>query len=99
MGYRALNAQTISNLAHPIPLIEDLLDRLGNAHFFSTLDLKSKYHQMPIRDKDKELTAFVGTVPMEKRLLVWPVRSPINIPTDHDSNLGDSQYEEVWMMF
>ena len=37
MDYRALNAQTISNSAHPIPLIEDLLDRLGNARFFSTL--------------------------------------------------------------
>ena len=59
MDYRALNAQTISSSAHPIPLIEDLLDRLGNARFFSTLDLKSGYHQMPIRDKDKELTAFV----------------------------------------
>ena len=59
MDYRALNVQTISNSAHPIPLIEDLLDRLGNARFFSTLDLKSEYHQMCIRDKDKELTTFV----------------------------------------
>ena len=59
MDYRSLNAQTMSNLAHPIPLMEDLLDRLGIARFFSTLDLKSGYHQMPIRDKDKELTAFV----------------------------------------
>ena len=59
MDYRALNAQTISNSVHPKPLIEDLLDRLGNARIFFTLDLKSGYHQMPIREKDKELTAFV----------------------------------------
>ena len=40
IDYRALNAQAISNAAHPIPLIEDLLDRLGNGSFFSTLDFE-----------------------------------------------------------
>ena len=59
MDYGTLNAQTTSDSAHPIPLIEDLLDRLGNAPFFSTLDLESVYHQMAIRDKYTGLTAFV----------------------------------------
>ena len=59
MDYRALNTQKISNSVLPISLLEDLLDRMGNARIFSTLDLNSGYHQMLIREKDKELTAFV----------------------------------------
>ena len=59
MDYRAQNAQSSTHLGHPVQLTEDLLDRLGNACTFSTLDMKLGYHQMPTRDKDKELTAFV----------------------------------------
>ena len=40
MDYRSMNVQTISNSAHPIQLLEHFLNRLGNARFFSTVDLK-----------------------------------------------------------
>ncbi|GBG90092.1 hypothetical protein CBR_g50185 [Chara braunii] len=57
INYRKLNAQTIRN-ADPLPRIDDLLERLGGAQFFSKLDLKSGYHQLEIRKEDRYKTAF-----------------------------------------
>ncbi|GBG59617.1 hypothetical protein CBR_g49882 [Chara braunii] len=54
---RKLNAQTIRN-AGPLPRIDNLLERLGDAQFFSKLDLKSGYHQLQIRKEDRYKTAF-----------------------------------------
>ncbi|GBG70150.1 hypothetical protein CBR_g6281 [Chara braunii] len=48
---------TIRN-AGPLPRIDDLLERLGGAKFFSKLDLKSGYHQLEIRKEDCYKTAF-----------------------------------------
>ncbi|GBG71085.1 hypothetical protein CBR_g8385 [Chara braunii] len=55
--YRKLNAQTVKN-AGPLPRIEDLLERLGGAKYFSKLDLKSGYHQISIRPNDRYKSTF-----------------------------------------
>ncbi|GBG62581.1 hypothetical protein CBR_g31217 [Chara braunii] len=53
----ASSTQTIRN-TDPLPRIDDLLERLGGAKFFSKLDLKSGYHQLEIRKEDRYKTAF-----------------------------------------
>ncbi|GBG74855.1 hypothetical protein CBR_g19368 [Chara braunii] len=53
----SLNAQTVKN-AGPLPRIDDLLERLGGAKYFSKLDLRSGYHQISIRPNDRYKSTF-----------------------------------------
>ena len=44
--------------AYPIPRVDDTLDTLVGAKWFSTLDLKSGYWQVEVHKDDREKTAF-----------------------------------------
>ena len=57
VDFRQLNAVMVKD-AHPIPRIDDLLYALHGARWFTMLDLKSGYWQVPIEEQDKEKTAF-----------------------------------------
>ena len=52
-----MNEVTIKN-KYPLPMINDLFDRLQGAKVFSKIDLRSGYHQLKIREQDIPKTAF-----------------------------------------
>ena len=53
MDFRKLNDCTRKD-AQPLPRIDESLDALGGACFFSTLDLASGYWQVVMDPKSKE---------------------------------------------
>jgi hypothetical protein len=48
---------SVSN-AHPLPCIDELLDELSGASYFTSIDLQSGYHQVRIAPEDVHKSAF-----------------------------------------
>ncbi len=57
VDYHQLNVKTRKD-AFPLPRIEESLDTLTGARWFSTMDLASGYNQVPVTEGDKPKTAF-----------------------------------------
>ncbi|CAF4829920.1 unnamed protein product [Rotaria socialis] len=59
VDYKKLNAVTIKD-SSPLPNMEDTRQKIGRGRsYFSKLDLKSGFYQIPITDQDKKKTAFI----------------------------------------
>jgi hypothetical protein len=52
-----LNKVTVNN-KYPLPRIDDLFDQLKDAKIFSKIDLRSRYHQVRIKEEDIINTTF-----------------------------------------
>ena len=59
IDYRRVNSITKKD-SYPLPLINDSLDTLGGATWFSSTDLLSGYYQVQMELCDKEKTAFTS---------------------------------------
>jgi hypothetical protein len=57
VDYRQLNAITVKG-KYPVPIIEELLDELSGAAYFTTLDLQSGFHQICMKSGEEFKTAF-----------------------------------------
>ena len=57
IDFRALNKKAIKN-RYPIPRIDELMDELFGAKYFSKIDLILIYHQIRMKEEDVQTTAF-----------------------------------------
>jgi hypothetical protein len=57
IDYRGLNKQTIRD-RYPLPRTDELLDKVSKAKFFTKLDLRAGYWQIPIVPECRPMTAF-----------------------------------------
>jgi len=44
--------------AYPLPNIEDLVNRIARDKYFSSIDLRLAYHQLPLLAEERHYTAF-----------------------------------------
>lgn len=58
VDYRTLNRRTVPD-QYTVPRIDDALTCLSGSQWFSVLDLRSGYYQIPLGQADKEKTAFI----------------------------------------
>jgi len=58
VDYQGLNAVT-QKRNYPLPCIDTCLESLGNNSLYSSLDMRSGYWQVPVREEDREKTCFV----------------------------------------
>lgn len=58
VDYRRLNSVTYKD-SYPLPHIDTCLGSMNGAVWFSTLDLRSGYHNIPIREADRDKTASI----------------------------------------
>ena len=54
VDFRQLNKKIIAD-KFPLPRVDDILDQLGRAKYFSTLDLTSGFHQIELEDSSKKI--------------------------------------------
>jgi hypothetical protein len=57
VDFRRLNEVTVGD-SYPLPSITDILGALGKARYYTTLDLESGFHQVPLKEEDQQKTTF-----------------------------------------
>ncbi|GBG80333.1 hypothetical protein CBR_g30701 [Chara braunii] len=58
IDYRKLNDITIKDV-YPLPRIDELLDAIGGARFFSKFDIRHGFHHLLVRKEDRPKTTFI----------------------------------------
>lgn len=75
MHFRHLNIKSDPD-AYPLPRINTILDRLRDARYVSSLDLKDRYWQIPLEEDIKKGTAFT----VAERYNQWRVMPCYTLP-------------------
>ncbi|KAL7868535.1 hypothetical protein SRHO_G00099190 [Serrasalmus rhombeus] len=96
VDYRLLNSKTRKD-AFPLPRIDESLDALSGACWFSTLDLASGYNQVPVAEQDKPKTAFCTPFGLFEwnRMPFGLCNAPSTFQRLMQRMFGDQQYQSL----
>ena len=96
VDYRQLNSRTVRD-AYPLPRIDEALDALGKAKYFSCLDLTSGYHQVKMAAKDQQKTAFTSPMGLYEftRMPFGLVNAPATFQRLMATVFGDMNFESL----
>ena len=65
IDYRLLNKQLVQN-RWPIPRITEVLEELSGSKYYSTMDARSGFWQLPLEEKSRQMTSFAARGRMYK---------------------------------
>ena len=96
--YRKLNAIT-KRLAYSLPSIQQLMGKFKDKSWISTIDIKSGYWHIPIREADRCKTAFIfnGKVYEWNVMPFGPTNAPPHFQKTMDKIFDDLEYVMVYM--
>lgn len=101
IDYRWLNENTVDE-HYPLSSLEEILDKLSGSKVFSTLDLKSWYHQVHMRPEDIEKTALMfGRGHYQFLLMPFGLKKSLltfqRLMDKFLCGLGDEYYCQIYM--
>ena len=79
VDFRRVNSVTKKD-AQPMPRIDDILDELGGAKCFSTLDLASGYWKVPLREEENSVLGWGEPLRVYSHAF-WSDQRPWHFPT------------------
>ena len=97
LDYGLLNAK-ITRDAYPLPRIDEAIDVLKGAKYFTSLDLAHGYHQVGIEEEDIHKTAFrVGTGGLYEfvRMPMGLCNAPATFMRLMDHAFGDENFQSI----
>ena len=98
IDYRDLNAVSLLD-AYPLPRIDELLNKLANARWYSKVDLASGYHQIPMEENSIKYTGFrVGEPVQGCSFFEWVVMPMGLASAPATSNDGWSGLYKDWRL-
>jgi hypothetical protein len=79
----------------PLPRIDELLDSLYVAHYFSTLDMYKGYHQVRVKERDIHKDSIPNSLRIVRvlRSTLWIMYRPNWIPSDDESSFGPVSWQ------
>ena len=96
VDYRRLNALTARDV-YPLPRMDECLDSLGEAEFFSTLDANTGFWQIEVSPEDRDKTTFSCHVGMYRflRMPFGLLNAPATFQRAMDIILSEVRWESV----